>query len=283
MKTRLCAFVLLMLALAMPCVAESIQVSLDEQGTLTLSGSGTVDSTVLTQLTDEELARVTDVVIEEGITGLDSYALERVSLTLRSVTIPSSVTWVGTNILGAKGALDYTIYGKPETLRELLSGSNEDYGYFCRFEEAVNLPDVAASQVVSQLVGEMADWGIDLTLQNAQEKSDNHGHVRYEYAYVSAEGSTVTLTSFDGEQIKKATVVTETLTPSAEWEGICRSLPQTQALGLTDGIRTLLAEIELQNGGGNVNKSADGWEIRVGGVMDTRTAWDLTKQDAYEY
>ena len=107
MKTRLCAFVLLMLALAMPCVAESIQVSLDDQGTLTLSGSGTVDSTVLTQLTDEELARVTDVVIEEGITGLDSYALERVSLTLRSVTIPSSVTWVGTNILGAKGALDY--------------------------------------------------------------------------------------------------------------------------------------------------------------------------------
>ena len=119
-----------LLALPLTALGEGIALTLDESGTLTLSGSGTVPSDVLSQLSEEELARVTDVVIEEGITGMDGYALERIGDHLASVTIPASVTTLGPNVLGTKGALAYTIYGDPETLRPLLSASNEDYGYF---------------------------------------------------------------------------------------------------------------------------------------------------------
>ena len=281
MKTRLCAFVLLMLALAMPCVAESIQVSLDDQGTLTLSGSGTVDSTVLTQLTDEELARVTDVVIEEGIAGMDGYALEQISNHLVSVTIPASVTTLSPNVLGTKGALAYTIYGEAETLRPLLSASNEDYGYFCTFEPAAPaMPDVPASAIVANLAQEMAGLGAEMTLTAAEEMSDNHGNVRYQYTYAAPEDCTVRLTSFDGQQVGQITVTVETLTPGEAWTALCRGIPQTAALGLTDGIREALASIELNNGGGSTSASADGWDIRVGGVMDARSAWDLYRQDA---
>lgn len=270
-----------LLALPLTALCEGIALTLDESGTLTLSGSGTVPSDVLSQLSEEELARVTDVVIEEGITGMDGYALERIGDHLVSVTIPASVTTLGPNVLGTKGALAYTIYGEAETLRPLLSASNEDYGYFCTFEPAAPaMPDVPASAIVANLAQEMAGLGAEMTLTAAEEMSDNHGNVRYQYTYAAPEDCTVRLTSFDGQQVGQITVTVETLTPGEAWTALCRGIPQTAALGLTDGIREALASIELNNGGGSTSASADGWDIRVGGVMDARSAWDLYRQDA---
>ena len=270
-----------LLALPVTALGEDITLTLDDSGTLTLSGSGTVPSDVLAQLSEEELARVTDVVLEEGITGMDGYALERIGDHLVSVTIPASVTTLGPNVLGTKGALNYTIYGDPETLRPLLSTSNEDYGYFCTFEPAAPaMPDVPASAIVANLAQEMAGLGAEMTLTAAEEGADNYGNVNYYYAFTVPEGYTVRMTSFDGQQIGKITIVVETLTPDATWTALCRGIPQTQALGLTDGIREALASIKLDNGGGTSYDEADGWSIRVGGVMDVRSAWDLYKEDA---
>ena len=270
-----------LLTLPTVTLCEGVTLTLDENGTLTLSGSSTVPSDVLSQLSEEELARVTDVVIEEGITGMDGYALERIGDHLVSVTIPASVTTLGPNVLGTKGALAYTVYGEGEALRPLLSASNEDYGYFCTFEPAAPaMPDVPASAIVANLAQEMAGLGAEMTLTAAEEMSDNHGNVRYQYTYAAPEDCTVRLTSFDGQQVGQITVTVETLTPGEAWTALCRGIPQTAALGLTDGIREALASIELNNGGGSTSASADGWDIRVGGVMDARSAWDLYRQDA---
>ena len=70
----LCLAALLCLsAMAGTALGEGITLTL-EGGTLTISGVGTVPSDVLTRLTEEERAHVTDVVIGEGITGIDGYA-----------------------------------------------------------------------------------------------------------------------------------------------------------------------------------------------------------------
>ena len=263
-----------LLTLPTVTLCEGVTLTLDENGTLTLSGSSTVPSDVLSQLSEEELARVTGVVIEDGITGVNGYAFERIGDHLVSVTIPA-------NILGTKGALAYTIYGDAQTLRPLLSTSNEDYGYFCTFEAAApKMPDVPASALAMGIAQEMAGLGAEMTLTVAEELSDNHGNVRYQYTYAAPEDCTVRLTSFDGNTIGQITVTVETLTPGAAWTALCRGIPQTQALGLSDGIRETLAGIELSNGGKTSSASADGWDIRVGGVMDVRSAWDLLKQDA---
>ena len=270
-----------LLTLPTVTLCEGVTLTLDENGTLTLSGSSTVPSDVLSQLSEEELARVTGVVIEDGITGVNGYAFERIGDHLVSVTIPASVTTLGLNILGIKGALAYTIYGDAQTLRPLLSTSNEDYGYFCTFEAAApKMPDVPASALAMGIAQEMAGLGAEMTLTVAEELSDNHGNVRYQYTYAAPEDCTVRLTSFDGNTIGQITVTVETLTPGAAWTALCRGIPQTQALGLSDGIRETLAGIELSNGGKTSSASADGWDIRVGGVMDVRSAWDLLKQDA---
>ena len=139
-------------ALPMTALCEGVTLALGEEGTLTIGGSGTVPSDILAQLSEDELACVTDVVIEEGITGLDGYALERVSDQLVSVTFPASVTTLGPNVLGTKGALDYTIFGDAETLRPLLSSSNEDYGYLCTFKAAAPaMPRPQAGLIKSQV------------------------------------------------------------------------------------------------------------------------------------
>lgn len=271
-------------ALPMTALCEGVTLALSEEGTLTIGGSGTVPSDILALLSEDELACVTDVVIEEGITGLDGYALERVSDQLVSVTFPTSVTTLGPNVLGTKGALDYTIFGDAETLRPLLSSSNEDYGYLCTFKAAAPaMPDVPASAIAQSIAQEMAGRGAEMTLSAAEELSDNHGNIRYQYTYAAPEDCTVRLTSFDGGQIGQIIITVETLTPGATWTALCRGIPQTAALGLPDGIRETLAGIELNNGGKNQSASADGWDIQVGGVMDVRSAWNLNKQGATDH
>lgn len=285
MKKLICSILAITLAalLALPLTAlcESVALTLSEEGTLTISGSGTIPSDVLAQLSDEELARVTDVVIGEGITGVEGYALERIGHQLVSVAFPASVTTLGPNVLGTKGALNYTIYGDTETLRALLAASNEDYGYFCTFKAATPaMPDVPASAAASGIAREMAGLGAEMALTGAEELTDRYGNVRYQYTYAAPEGCTVRISSFDGTQIGQITVLVETLSPGAAWTALCRGIPRTEALGLSDGIREVLAGIELNNGGMSTNASADGWEIRVGGVMDVRSVWDLNRQDA---
>lgn len=270
-----------LLLLPLTALGEGITLTLGEDGTLTIGGSGTVPFDVLEQLSQDELARVTDVVIEEGITGIDGYALERIGNRLISVTLPASITTVGPNVLGTKGALNYTIYGDPEILRPLLSASNEDYGYFCTFKASMpKMPNVPASSIVSGIAQEITGLGVEMTLDAAEELRDNYGNVRYQYTYAAPENCTVRITSFDGEQIGQITILVETLMPGATWTSLCRGIPQTAALSLPEGIRGALASIELNNGGMSTNTSADGWDIRVGGVMDVRSVWDLNKQDA---
>ena len=277
----LCLAALLCLsAMAGTALGEGITLTL-EGGTLTISGVGTVPSDVLTRLTEEERACVTDVVIGEGITGIDGYALDPIGHQLRSIMIPASVTALGPNVLGTKGALDYTIYGDPETLRPLMSESNEDYGYFCTFKSAPSsMPDVPASAQVQGVVQEMGGLGVEMTLVKAAEASDNYGNVRYQYDYAVSSTYTVSLTSYDGERIGKVLIRVETLTPDETWTALCRGIAQTAALGLPDGLRQTLADIELYNGGGTAYAEVDGWDIRVGGVMDARSVWDLNRKDA---
>lgn len=277
----LCLAALLCLsAMAGTALGEGITLTL-EGGTLTISGVGMVPSDVLTRLTEEERACVTDVVIGEGITGIDGYALDPIGHQLRSIMIPASVTALGPNVLGTKGALDYTIYGDPETLRPLMSESNEDYGYFCTFKSAPSsMPDVPASAQVQGVVQEMGGLGVEMTLVKAAEASDNYGNVRYQYDYAVSSTYTVSLTSYDGERIGKVLIRVETLTPNETWTALCRGIAQTAALGLPDGLRQTLADIELYNGGGTAYAEVDGWDIRVGGVMDARSVWDLNRKDA---
>lgn len=166
-------FIILVALLDFPTMA------LCEGVTLTLSGSSTVPSDVLLQLFEEKLACATDVVIEDGITGVDGYAFERIDDHLVSITIPASVTTLEPNILGTKGALAYTIYGDVQTHRPLLSTSNEDYGYFCTFEAAApKLPDVPASALAIGIAQEMAGLDAEMMLIAAEKLSDNYGNVR---------------------------------------------------------------------------------------------------------
>ena len=162
-----------------------------------------------------------------------------------------------------------------------MSESNEDYGYFCTFMPAPSsMPDVPASAQVQGVVQEMGGLGVEMTLVKAAEASDNYGNVRYQYDYAVSSTYTVSLTSYDGEQIGKVLIRVETLTPDETWTALCRGIAQTAALGLPDGLRQTLADIELYNGGGTAYAEVDGWDIRVGGVMDARSVWDLNRKDA---
>ena len=235
----------------------------------------------------DDAFRIMDMYAEMGGNFLDTARVygqseEGVSLSERCVG-----EWIrsrgmrGSVVLGTKGALDYTIYGDPETLRPLMSESNEDYGYFCTFMPASSsMPDVPASAQVQGVVQEMGGLGVEMTLVKAAEASDNYGNVRYQYDYAVSSTYTVSLTSYDGEQIGKVLIRVETLTPDETWTALCRGIAQTAALGLPDGLRQTLADIELNNGGGTAHAEVDGWDIRVGGVMDARSVWDLNRKDA---
>lgn len=279
------AAVLIMLCAV--ALADSLSWAIGDDGTLTISGSGTVTSSLINQIPFEERATIRHIVLEEGITGIESFALE--TFEPESLTLPASLTEVGTCILGSKGALNYTIYGEdPEALRALLATSSEDYAYSCSFEAgggdaltASPLIEIPASGVVAGMIEELEGMGLRMT--DARQVADNHDNIRYEYMGETENGTRVMFTSFDAETVKKITITTETLDPGDEWTALCRAIPNTQALGLTEGIRGVLAEISLRNGGRNSSAQADGWTISVGGVMDTRTVWDLLKDDAYDH
>jgi len=284
MTLALAAALIVLCAVAL---ADGLNWAISGDGTLTISGSGTVTSSLINQIPFEDRMTVRHIVVEEGITGIESFALE--TFEPESVTLPASLTEVGTCILGSKGALDYTIYGEdPEALRALLAASNEEYAYFCKFEArggdaltASPLIEIPASGVVAGILSELEDMGLRLT--DSRQVSDNYGNVRYEYMAKAEDGTRVIFTSFDAETVKKITITTETLDPGDEWITLCRAIPDTQALGLSEGIRGVLAEINLHNGGRNSSAEADGWTISVGGVMDARTVWNLLKDDAYDH
>ena len=70
--------------------------TLDDQGTLLISGSGTMNSFTITSTSAWRNYRdnITNIVIEEGVTSISHYAFDRCK-NLVSVKIPSSVTYVG--------------------------------------------------------------------------------------------------------------------------------------------------------------------------------------------
>ena len=82
----------------------------------------------------------------------------------------------------------------------------------------------------------MGGLGVEMTLVKAAEASDNYGNVRYQYDYAVSSTYTVSLTSYDGEQIGKVLIRVETLTPDETWTALCRGIAQTAALGLPDGL-----------------------------------------------
>ena len=254
-----------LLAFPQMALCDGVTLTLDGNGALALSGSGMILSDVLTQLSEGELARVTDVVIGNGISGVDGYAFERIGGHLVSITFPVSVTTLEPNILGTKGTLAYTICGNAQTLCPLLSSSNEDYAYFYTFEASTpKMPDLPAFSLAMGIAQEMAAVGAEMTLTAADELSDNHGNVRFPYTCRAPEDCAVRLTSFDGETIGQITIIIETFTPGAAWTALCRGAPQTSDLSPTDGIRETLGNIELNNNGRSTSANADGWNIRVG-------------------
>lgn len=135
MAKRFLALVLAMMLAAAPALAAGVTWSISEDGVLTLSGEGALDGTTIMEIPYEELMRVTDVVIEEGITEIGAYALEMLETTVKTVALPESLTTVGAYILGNKGALGYTFYGAGEEIRRQMEENSEDYIYCCRFEE----------------------------------------------------------------------------------------------------------------------------------------------------
>jgi len=71
---------------------DTVQWSLDENGVLTATGTGTMDTC---DISDEQKAEVKSVKIDNGITKIDEWALSRYPMT--TVSIPNSVQEIGDN------------------------------------------------------------------------------------------------------------------------------------------------------------------------------------------
>lgn len=269
--------------------AEKLDYTLSEDGTLIISGNGAITQPFMAPLVQAHGETVQHIVVEEGITSIESFGLEGF-INLKSITLPQTLTEVGFCILGSKGALDYTIFGAdPEALRQLLGQSYEDYQYFCHFkaQQAVDassgaaaLLNVPASAVVDALCAELSAGSLSLTLTSAQSQSDTHGNIRFVYDLEANDEVFIQITSFNAETLQKIAIRTETLSPGATFEALCRRIPQAACLAMPQGIQDALAKIPLSNGGGISQAQADGWSVRVGGVMDVRTVWDLTEDGA---
>ena len=98
--------------------------TLDENGTLTITGNGTIEYNAFSNFKTADGRVIKKVVISSGITGIGNYAFEN-CWDLKSVEIPDSVTMIGTTgVFNGCSSLESINISEANTTYESPEGSN---------------------------------------------------------------------------------------------------------------------------------------------------------------